>query len=204
MSGLSLSVDVVSAVSPRVRGVIDLLTNFRGIHDAMGYAGRTLTRDHLIGLAGTRHGSANRLGAAPSGHWAQAVEKTTFAADAHSATISISHPGIGRAMHDVDIYPSGGAKNITIPLIAQAYNLRAASVWESQGLFVVKGKTSAGNSGAVAVKRLPDGTLQPWYLLLPHVHQKQDRSLLPSNTEYERAAVDGAINYLQMAQRSLS
>ena len=204
MSGLSLSVDVVSTVSPRVRAVTDLLTDFRGIHDAMGYAARTLTRDHLIGLAGSRHDTANRLGASPSGHWAQAVEKTTFAADATSATVSISHPGIGRAMHDVDIYPSGGAKNITIPLIAQAYNLRASSVWESEGLFVVKGKSSKGNGAALAVKRLPDGSLQPWYLLLPHVHQKQDRSLLPTNTEYRTAAKDGAVNYLQMAQRSLS
>jgi len=204
MSGISLSVDVVNAVSLKIRAVTGLLPDLRGLHDAMGYAARTLTRDHLIGLAGTRHDTANRLGATPSGHWAQAAEKTTFTADATSATITITQPGIGRAMHDVDIHPSGGAKTLTIPLIAQAYNLRAASVWESEGLFVVKGKNSKGSGAALAVKRLSDGSLQPWYLLVPSVHQKQDRSLLPSNAAYERAAVDGAIRYLEFVHRSLS
>ena len=196
MSGISLSVDVRDGASPLVGEFIAQLTNRTQLHEAIASRARTLTRDHLIGLAGTRHGSANRLGASPSGHWAQATEKTSADFDATSATITVAHPGIGRAFHDVEIYPGAGKKAITIPLIAQAYNLRAASVWESQGLFVVKGKTSAGSGAAVAVKRLPDGTLQPWYLLLPHVHQKQDRSLLPSNAEYQTAAKEGARDYV--------
>jgi len=193
MSGISLSVDVQDGAKPLVSELISRLTNRTGLHQAIGMRARTLTWEHLISLAGTRHASAARLGATPSGHWAQAAEKSTYAADSGAATVTVTQPGIGRAFHDVDIYPSGGAKALTIPLIAQAYNLRAASVWESEGLFVVRTK----NSGkAVAVKRLADGSLQPWYLLVPHVHQKQDRSLLPSNEEYTDAAKQGARDYV--------
>lgn len=195
MSGLSLSVDVTDGATPTVRTFLEAVAHSRRLHEAIGLRARTLTRDHLIGIAGSRHDTANRLGAQPSGHWAQAAEKTTYVADSDSATVTIAHPGIGRAMHDVDIYPGGGKKALTIPLIAAAYNLRAASVWESEGLFVVKGKSSKGNA-AVAVKRLTDGSLQPWYLLLPSVHQKQDRSLLPSDEQYRVAAVEGARDYV--------
>lgn len=196
MSGISLNVDVRDGATAMVRDFIAGLTNRTQLHEAIATRARTVTRDHLISLAGTRHGSANRLGASPSGHWAQAAEKTSADFDASSATITVSHPGIGRAFHDVEIYPGAGKKAITIPLIAQAYNLRAASVWESEGLFIVKGKSSKGNGAAVAVKRLPDGTLQPWYLLVPHVHQKQDRTLLPSDREYRAAAVMGARDFV--------
>ena len=198
MSGLSLSVDVVNTVSPKIRAVTRCLTDLRGLHDAMGYAARTLTREHLLAL--NSHATANRLGAQPSGHWAQAAEKTTFEADATSATVTIAHPGIGRAMHDVTITPGAGKKFLTIPLIAYAYNLRAASV---DGLFVAKGKQGGL---FLAKKESPekDAPVRAWYLLVPSVHQAQDRSLLPSDTEYERAAVDGAINYLEFVKRSLT
>lgn len=195
MSGLSLSVDVRDGATPLVRDFLARLTNRTQLNETIALRAHTLTRDHLIGLAGTRHNTANRLGATPKGHWALAAELTTFTADATSATITIAQPGIGRAFHDVEIYPGAGNKAITIPLIAQAYNLRAASVWKSEGLFVVKGKRSKGNA-AVAVKRLPDGSLQPWYLLLPHVHQKQDRTLLPSDSAYQSAAQEGARFYV--------
>jgi len=202
MSGLSLSVNVVNRVSPAILAVTRELTDLRGLHNAMGLSARTLTRDHLIDLAGSRHDTANQLGAKPSGHWAQAAEKTTMESDANSATVTIAHPGIGRAMHDVTITPGEGKKFLTIPLIAQAYNLRAADVWAAEELFIPKREDQSGK--AVAGKRRSDGSFQPWYLLVPSVHQAQDRSLLPSDTEYERAAVDGAIDYLKFVRRSLS
>ena len=202
MSGISLSVDVVDRISPKILAVTSHLSDMRGLHNAMGYAARTLTREHLRTL--NKHTTANRLGASPKGHWSQAAENTSMESDANSATVTISHPGIGRAMHDVTITPGAGNKCLTIPLIAQAYNLRAAAVWESEQLFVKPAKNAKGKDVAVAGKRLPDGTFQPWYLLVPSVRQAQDRSLLPSDTEYERAAVDGAIDYLQFVRRSLS
>ena len=203
-NGISLSVDVQDGATPMVRELVAQLTNPRGLHEAIGLRGRTLTRDHLIGIAGSRHATANRLGATPSGHWAQAAEKTTFEADTLSATITVKHDGIGRAMHDVEITPGAGKKFLTIPLISYAYNVRAAAVWESEGLFIAKGKNSKGKDVAVAGKRLADGSFQPWYLLVPRVHQAQDRSLLPSDEEYTQAAREGTrdfVDYLLIRQR---
>lgn len=203
MSGISLKVDVNDGATPRVREFLERCANMRGLHEAIGLRARALTRDHLIELARDRHATANRLGATPSGHWAQAAEKTTHTADAVSATVTIAHPGIGRAMHDVDIVPTGGKKALTIPLIAQAYNLRAAAAWEQEGLFIAGGKNAKGKEVAVAVKRLGDGSLQPWYLLVPRVHQKQDRTLLPSDGEYALAAQQGARDFADYLLRKL-
>ena len=193
MSGISLSVDVTNGALPLVGQLLARLTNLQGLNEAMGMRAQNLTRDHLLAIAQSRHTSAERLGAQPSGHWAQAAEKTSMQADASSATVTISHPGIGRAMHDVTILPKG--KCLTIPLIARAYTLRAASVWESEGLFVAKAK-SGGGSKAVAGKLNADGKFEAWYLLVPSVHQAQDRTLLPSDEEYSLAAKEGANDYV--------
>ena len=193
MSGISLNIDVQGGQPPALRAVLGLLADRTGLHDAIARRATTLTRDHLIRIASSRHATASRLGARPSGHWAQAAEKTTFSADSLAATITIAQPGIGRAMHDVDIYPGAGAKCLTIPLIAEAYNLRAADVWESEQLVVAKSKQSGK---AFAGKRLEDGSFQAWYLLVPSVHQHQDRTLLPSDDEYRVSALEGAHDYL--------
>jgi len=193
MSGISLNIDVSDSGSRVVQRILALLTNRTEMNEAISKKAQALTREHLRSISLTHR---NKLGAPSSGHWGKAVDKTTAQFDATSATVTIAHEGIGRSMHDVDIYPGAGKKAITIPLIAQAYNLRAAAIWESEGLVIAGSKNAKGKSVAVAGKRLEGGGFQAWYLLVPHVHQKQDRTLLPSDEEYTQNAKEAALSYV--------
>ena len=145
----------------------------------MGEAVKEKTRDHLAALAASRHTTANRLGATPTGHLeeaARAVEDAPLTADVASASFVINHPGLSRAFHDVHIVPTGGKQFLTIPLNAIAYGRRA------------------GEFAKVVFNPGPGNVPQDIaaYLLVRSVTQKQDRSLLPSDSEWKEAAIDAA------------
>lgn len=159
----------------------------------MGEAVREKTRGHLIGLAGSRHATANRLGATPSGHLAmaaRAVEGAPIEADASSATVTISHVGLNRAFGDVTIVPKS-AKALAIPLIQQAYNRRPRQM--SEPMFVLRSKKSGKSFLAIAQGKGEPPLLA--YLLVRSVTQKQDRTLLPSDGEWQAAAIEAATEF---------
>lgn len=192
MSGIAIKLDMdafLAEATDTVRIFVEGLRSRAGLHEAIGRQALARTRDHLINIAGTRHATAERLGATPSGHWAQAAEKTTMTSSGQSASISINHPGIGRVAHDVEILPTRGLY-LTIPLIAGAYNQRARRV---KGLFFVKPE---GADHALLGKRDGEG-VEWWYLLVTSVRQRQDRTLLPSDEEYQQALRDGVLNYAE-------
>lgn len=110
----------------RVAAVLDSVQ----LSQAMGEGVKEKTREHLAELAGSRHTTADRLGASPTGHLAmaaRAVESASVSADAASASFSVRHPGLGRAFHDVTITPGGGRQFLTIPLNAIAYGRRISA-----------------------------------------------------------------------------
>lgn len=191
-----LTIDVRDAVvRERLDRFLAGLADRAGMHELIGARGSEITRSHLVAIAQTRHRSAERLGAAPSGHWAQAAEKTSFTADKEGATISINQPGISRVEHDITVTPGPGKKYLTIPAIAAAYNQRAyrmpdliAIVRNIQGVrrAIALGKVSG--KGKERVETV-------WYWLVKSATQKQDRSLLPSDEEYRLSALAGVRDY---------
>ncbi len=192
MSG-ALSISIADQISPRLQALFAGLGDDRrhDFNESMGLPVAEATRRYLDGLAGTRHDTANALGATPSGFFAQAAEKVNLVADAGSATVSIDQPGMGRAAHDVDIDASASGKQaLTIPLIAAAYNQRAYAV---EGLFPV---AILGGTETFLAKEDPDGGLVFWYELVPKVHQEQDRTMLPSDEAIGQAAKEGVLAYV--------
>jgi hypothetical protein len=166
------------------------------MNERVGDRATQLTRKHLIEIAQSRHATAQRLGASPTGHWAQAAEKTSFAADPGGATISIDQPGIGRVAHDVTIVPTGGKKYLTIPAIAEAYGKVARSIPDLALMIRWKG----GERRAVALAQVTgkgkERTETVFYWLVKSVTQKQDRTLLPSDDEYELSGLAGVRDYV--------
>jgi hypothetical protein len=153
-----------------------------------------VTRIHLRDIANTRHATAQRLGASPTGHFAQAAEKVAGAAitaDENEAALVFNHPGLSRTFRDVTITPTK-SKALTIPIAAVAYGRRAG---EFAGLFLYKSKMTS--NAFLALQE--NGKLKLLYLLLRSVTQKQDRSLLPSQDEWSNAALSGAKNYVREA-----
>lgn len=192
-----MTITLTGNLSPAMRALADSLSGARQaeLSQAMGEEVQQLTADYLQMLAGSRHATASRLGAAPSNHLGQAAEKVAapaaLSATAAAATLTINHPGMSRALRDVTILPRASSF-LAIPMAAAAYNRRPAQIWAQMHLFAAKGKIWA-----------PQGEGQPpllMYVLVRSVTQKQDRTLLPSDAELARAAREGALNYIRMAR----
>ena len=150
---------------------------------AMGLAVKELTREHLAQLAASKHTTAEKLGAAPTGHFeqaARAVEDAPLTSDELSASFTIRHPGIGRAFHGITITPKNGATYIPLAMNAIAYGRRPREFDQVQ--FVHRGEAVRTDIAA--------------YLLVRSVTQKQDRSLLPSDAAWQAAAAQGARDFI--------
>jgi hypothetical protein len=142
-------------------------------------------RDYLRDHVATRHASAEKLGAEPTNFWGPAVRSVespeALSTTPGDATITIFGPGIGRADHDVDIYPTGGKQWLTIPANAAAYGNRFLVGTAERAHF-----DSAGNL-------LPPRVAgAPLYIFAKEAHLRQDRTLLPSDADIMAAAIEGA------------
>ncbi len=183
---LRVNVDVQDLASPLLTRLIaglseeGIATLHEGIVNQIG----VLTTDYLTELANTRHDTAERLGAFPTGFWGSAAEGVERWSDGDGAHLAISHPGIGRAGHDVTIEPTGGRQFLTIPVAAESYGKRASEI---PGLF------RPGDKHVLAVN---DNGLKILFALVESVTQKQDRTILPSDDQYTQAALVGVKDYV--------
>ena len=101
---------------------------------------QVLVMRHLQKVARERHDTANRLGATPTGFWSGSAQAVRLHTHANDAEVSVTHPGIARAVRDVIIRPRR-AKALTIPLRAEAYGRRPRELERLSGaaLFRPKG-----------------------------------------------------------------
>ncbi len=165
------------------------------LHEAMGREVQKTTEAYLRDLAATRHGTASRLGAAPSGYLSQAATKAAdpaaLTANTDGATYTITHPALNRAFSEVTITPKN-AKSLAIPIHALAYNRRPSELASGgHQLFIKRGRN-------ILATRQGDSTLA-LYLLVRSVTQSQDRTLLPSDQDWASAAARGAAAFLHQA-----
>jgi hypothetical protein len=191
---LQIQCDIEDLVSPKIERLINGLSDTgretlnRSILNPIYHPEEGtyyLTKKHLLEISETRHDTANRLGARPSGFWGLAVESIEPEANADSASMTIKHPGIGRVAHDVHILPTGGREFLTIPVTADAYNNRATTI---PGLFRPKGRDFLATN--------ENGQLKVWYALVRETTVPQDRTLLPSDDEYKIAIQIGIKDYV--------
>lgn len=194
---IGLTIEVKSAeLEARLQKFMAGLSDRTELHEGIGARATELTRNHLVAIAQSRHATAERLGASPTGFWGQGVEKTTFTADEKGATVSIRQPGVGRAFHDVTTEPGAGKKYLTLPAIAEAYGKVARSVPDLTAMI----RWKDGQRRAVALAKVSgkgkERTETAWYWLVKSVRQKQDRTLLPSDEEYRLIALVATRDYL--------
>jgi len=196
----AVKIDVTDTLSVPLQRLIDALEGQGRVelHAAMGHAVQFLTTEHLKAIATTRHATAERLGGTPTGYWADAAEKVgapeALAAFETVAILSIPHPGVARAFHDVTIVPVN-ASALAIPIHAIAYGHRAAELWDALTLFIPKG------SNIIAMHDAGGGIL-PLFALCRSITQEQDRTLLPSDEAWFEAAKDAAEEYLAEATQA--
>lgn len=196
MSGLNLKIDVKSNVGDRLKKVEASLTDRTDLNEHIGKVAQSFTRDYLIGIAGERHGSAEKLGGTPTGFLAKAAENTSFHAGKNGVRVTIKSPGISRVAHDVTIVPTGGRQWLTIPIAGISYGKTVSQIEGQFGrLFRPWRKSEKGVRAHVLAAKIPDG-LKFLFALTKSVTQKQDRTLLPSDKAYMNSTIEGARNYL--------
>ena len=100
--------------------------------------------------------------------------------------VAIDIPGASRAFRDLDIYPKS-AEYLTIPLHRSAYGLSPREFPER--LFRPKGKD--------ILAMVQNGALVAVYALSKHVHQNQDRTLLPSDSSLTLALARSCVRQIE-------
>ena len=95
-----------------------------------------------------------------------------------AVVVDFTHPWFAAVGGDVHIEPGPGKKFLAIPIGADAYGVRLQG--QTGGTFF-----RSKNGGLFWGKPYPGNAhvLQPLYVLVPFVDQKQDRTRLPSDAE---------------------
>jgi hypothetical protein len=157
----------------------------RRIHGRIAAAAEELARTHVIGIARLKHGTAERLGATPTGFYADAASAVRSYHDTLSAAVLVDHPGFARYSRDVVLRPKAGKKFLTIPISKKSYGRRAG---EFANLFLKKAK----NGRLYLCRNTAGKKIEPLFLLLTNVTQKQDKSLMPSPPRFKNVAEKAA------------
>ena len=153
---------------------------------------QALIMRHLQKVARDRHDTANRLGATPTGFWKDVEKAVSLHTHANDAEVSVTHPGIARAVRDVLIRPRR-AKALTIPLRAEAYGKRPREFANLSGADLFRPK------GTRILATEEGGKLTPMYALCASVTQKRDPTLLPDQKTIDDALARAALNAIESA-----
>lgn len=153
-----------------------------------------LTRRHLIRLGSWKHTTAARLGAQPTGILGKAAGKVSETATDQFGEVSITSPAVRRAFHDVEIRPKSWAF-LTIPASSTSYGLRAAV------LAGLGWKIYRPGKARVLMGKLGDDEPKLLYYLVTSVHQRQDRSLLPSDEAMKQSAAGAMLALIRRTSK---
>lgn len=145
-----------------------------------------------------RHATAARLGATPTKHWEHPEAYVHLKAGGDASEVSITRPGIARAVRDVTIRPRN-AKALAIPISALSYGKRPAETEQELGRRLFRPK---GTRVLVAARKDKKGKDTAWdvlYALSSAVFQKKDPTLLPSQSTLEKVLEGAALNAIETA-----
>lgn len=193
-----MSMIEVTTALPEFKGLKAIQENMRSILGNAGVRLNRLVSNHIRTIAAERHATANRLGAKPTGHFkASDVLPAKVNESDNSVTVTVTTPGIVRAVKDVTILPKE-AKSLAIPLHASAYGIQPRELNDrgEYEMFRIKKKGSK-EPGNILYRRDGD-ELVPMYLLVRRVFQKKDESLMPNQTQMMREAVNGAESAIKL------
>ncbi len=202
---LSFKIDVsgdaqVIKLLERLRGA---LTDKTALHKSIGSYAETLTRQHLTTLAGTRHKTADKLDATRSGHLTRAAESVISEGSQDAAIVTVVSPGISRAFGNLTITAKPG-KWLTIPANAEAYNRRARTFNDLRIAFFGRGRMALVKAEQSSLKdrKQSGGRSEVYYWLKKSVTQKQDRTLLPDDDDFNAAAAQGIKAYIRLLREA--
>ena len=191
MSALSIEVTIsgVEAFDRDLQAFRNAIADRRPLHARMATEAAKMTREYLEKTP--RHQTAERLGATPTGFRAKNAAAVQPDSDDTQALVRLPRrTGLGRAFHDVVLTPGSGRKYLTIPAHARTYGESVRDFPEDTFKFALLGRFRA-----LVFAAEPDkGKVGYW--LKRSVTQKQDRSLLPPDQDYQEVGRRAALSYI--------
>lgn len=194
MSSLNIDITVTDQATPKLKELMDALELDEQVQFMGSLADdfEILTREHITQASRTRHKTAARLGATPTGY----LEKIATSAEGVSGvgapglvTLTLQGEIFKRAFGPITVKKDD--KRLTIPIAPESYGRVAR---EMGPLFQIKSRK--GNF--LLVRRDPDDKkkLQLLYLLRDQVTLPQDRGLLPADKDFLRTAETAAKRFV--------
>ena len=137
-------------------------------------------RGHVARISASRHGSAGRLGATPTGHYRKGMRGIAGHATAQGGEVVVPIAGISRAYHDITLTTptKEGKKYLTIPKHAAAYGHTVPEL-KSRGWKIFR----PGKKRCLLGYRNKGDKPVMLFALAEAVRQRQDPSLLPSREQ---------------------
>ena len=210
---LNIKLKSSNTATPALETLRTTLKKREGFHKKLAGTLEDVTRDHIRSAATTRHKTATRLSASPTGYLTRLAETTETHSDNQGVVIRISGAIFRRVLGPVVVQPVQ-RKWLAIPARADAYgrrpgefsNLRFVKFSETLAALVDGGITSGYKSRAQkkkpkkakphkprALKR--DDKIAFW--LKKKTTLPQDRELIPSEQKHTAAAELAAREFIQ-------
>lgn len=204
MSLPKLTIDVtgIAEASGEMQRIRNGLADRRQLHATMAVAAQQFTRDYLA--ANGSHATADRLKATPTGFRARIAQRIEADSNASEAIVRIPrNTGLGRAFAAIVLVPKAGKTYLTIPASAETYG-KAVRDFPSE---TFKFAIFQGAKPCPALLWAEDGGSHKkgdvGYWLRRKVFQKQDRTLLPSDSAYLELGRRQAVAYVTQLRYQL-
>lgn len=184
---ITATVDISSAMAPRLKEARDKLTNRTGLHlaMAMGVEAKVMNRFRLLS------GIPNKLGGVPTRFWQRASGATAVDSDGQAGYIRIPQAGIRLQYLGGTVVPKN-RKWLTIPAAPEAHGKRVEEVaggYANQKWLFGKGRKP------YAIADKATGKIYFW-LTKKATIKPFNPSVLPAESTMQRAAAEAASTYL--------
>ena len=197
----AFNIDLTDRVSPALQRLIAGLEDPSDLYALMAGVAEKGTRDYIVHVAApTRHTTANRLGAQPTGYLERAANGVRGVGTQEAAEVIISGDvGIfSRTDGPVTITPKAPKKYLTLPAIAEAYGRRAGEFADlSVLIFRKRGSAELLLALGTEIGEGANKERTVFYWLKKSVTLPQDRELLPSDDDYLQMAEEAADKWIE-------
>ncbi|MFO7535716.1 MAG: hypothetical protein R6X19_08555 [Kiritimatiellia bacterium] len=161
----------IAAGLSRLTSDLSKLFSSKKAATAIGRETAQLTKDHFFGLAGTRHRKHVALN-----FWEDAADSVSHTVAVDGVRITVDKPGVAQRYYGGTIQ----AKNFSHLWIPATSETEGKAPGEFGKMFKLINPQS--NRGVALLKG------KKMFYLVPEVTQAEDKSVMPTNDEYEAAA----------------
>jgi len=192
---MEINIAVDDKASPKIHALLAALQDMTEVHEHVANSAYVLVQDHLKRVAPSRHATAQRLGATPTGHLEKAADDVGHRYDSREAVVEIVSEGIKRALGPLEIKPVN-KRWLTIPADAESYgksdgNNSGVAALRAEGWNIFRPRGRMFLAGTKGRGKAAKDTFKVLFWLKSQVTIPHDPGLLPEPDEIGAAVREG-------------